>query len=155
MFRRDKKPWRKLLPFLTHKWYVFVKCCKLGVPWLGITHDLSKFLPSEWEPYDEWFYGLGRNAEQFHEAYLRHLHRNKHHWQYWILRTEMGSMPIDVPIKYRKEMLADWIGAGKGYPGKDGAREWYKKERENLLLHNSTRLWIEKMLNLLPATDMK
>ena len=152
---RNKKPWRKLFPLLTHKWHVFIECCRLGIPWRGFTHDLSKFLPDEWGPYDEWFYGEGRNVGQFHKAYLKHLHRNKHHWQYWVLRTEIGSMAVDMPLRYRKEMLADWIGAASAYPGKVTAVEWYKKERTNLILHSSTRLWIEKMLNLLPAIDME
>jgi hypothetical protein len=42
---------------LTHKWYVLLKCIELGIPWRGIVHDLSKFLPSEWSPYVEYFYG--------------------------------------------------------------------------------------------------
>ena len=50
----------KLLKYLKyvikHKWYTFVECCRLGIPWLGIIHDLSKFLPSELFTYAEWFY---------------------------------------------------------------------------------------------------
>ena len=36
---------------LRHKWYVFIECCKLGIPVRGLVHDLSKFRPSEWFPY--------------------------------------------------------------------------------------------------------
>ena len=32
-----------LFRVLKHKYYVFIYCCKLGIPWQGITHDLSKF----------------------------------------------------------------------------------------------------------------
>jgi len=28
---------------IRHKWYVFVECCRYGVPWRGISHDMSKF----------------------------------------------------------------------------------------------------------------
>ncbi len=31
---------------------------EIGLIWQGITHDWSKFLPSEWIPYAEYFYGL-------------------------------------------------------------------------------------------------
>lgn len=42
---------------LRHKWYVFVECCKRGIYWRGFMHDMSKFLPSQWFPYVNYFYG--------------------------------------------------------------------------------------------------
>lgn len=30
-----------------HKWYVFKYCCKAGIPWRGLVHDLSKYSPTE------------------------------------------------------------------------------------------------------------
>lgn len=30
---------------LRHKYFVFVECCRLGVPWRGLVHDLSKLSP--------------------------------------------------------------------------------------------------------------
>ena len=32
---------------LTHKWYVFIYCTKIGLPWRGSMHDMSKFSPTE------------------------------------------------------------------------------------------------------------
>lgn len=33
-----------------HKWVVFKLCCKVGQPWRGLVHDLSKYSPTEfWE----------------------------------------------------------------------------------------------------------
>ena len=32
-----------LKKILVHKYWVFYFCCKAGIPWQGITHDLSKF----------------------------------------------------------------------------------------------------------------
>ena len=33
-----------------HKWVVFKLCCKIGIPWRGLVHDLSKYSPTEfWE----------------------------------------------------------------------------------------------------------
>lgn len=45
-----------------HKWFVFVECSKNGQLWLGLTHDWSKFLPSEFFPYAEFFYGRKPNC---------------------------------------------------------------------------------------------
>ena len=30
-----------------HRWIVFKLCCKVGIPWRGFVHDLSKFSPTE------------------------------------------------------------------------------------------------------------
>ena len=30
-----------------HKWVVFKLCCKIGEPWRGLVHDLSKYSPTE------------------------------------------------------------------------------------------------------------
>ena len=33
-----------------HRWVVFKLCCKVGQPWRGLVHDLSKYSPTEfWE----------------------------------------------------------------------------------------------------------
>lgn len=33
-----------------HKRWVFYYCCKVGIPFQGLVHDLSKFSPTEfWE----------------------------------------------------------------------------------------------------------
>ena len=30
-----------------HRFKVFVLCCKVGIPWQGLIHDLSKYNPQE------------------------------------------------------------------------------------------------------------
>lgn len=52
-----------------------------------------------------------------------------------------------MPLKYAKEMLADWRGAGKAQ-GKPDAKAWYEKNKNNMLLHPETRQWIEEQLEL-------
>ena len=142
---------------LRHKWFVFLECVKLGIPWLGIIHDISKFYSSEFIPYANQFYGgkkkirdetgyykpydTGNKAFDF--AWLLHQKRNKHHWQWWILpMDEDGIKILDIPMKYRKEMLADWRGAGKAQ-GTPDTMAWYMKNSNKLQLHSETREWIE------------
>ena len=164
---------RYLKSQLRHKWFVFAECCKLGIPLAGITHDLSKFLPSEWIPYARYFYGeypegakidaWGRShysgptkesvARDFDVAWLHHQHRNKHHWQRWLLtldsaRSNGKLFPMQMPDKYRKEMLADWRGAGRAYGDPDTAG-WYMKNKDQIQLHPKTRRWIEDELGVL------
>lgn len=149
---------------LKHKWYTFLECCKLGIPWLGIIHDWSKFLPSEWFAYVDFFHGP--QAEQrrsktgyykptdtgdlaFDFAWLLHQKRNRHHWQFWILPEDKGGIKI-LPMldEYRREMLADWRGAGRAQ-GTPNTLVWYRTNAEKMQLHPKTRKWIEKELGML------
>ena len=121
---------------LKHKYYVFIECCKLGIPLLGIIHDWSKLRPSEFFPYANHFFGPGSNGMQtgrdksgcydpwnledikFKFALFLHLKRNKHHWQWWILSSTNEEKLMEMPDKYFKEMLADWKAAARRSPDK-------------------------------------
>lgn len=161
---------------LKHKWYVGLACFSSGLYWRGIVHDLSKFHPKEWLPYVESFYGPKHTDEEVREmnrqefqvmgttstktkaekrlafdyAWLRHQHKNPHHWQYWVLRNDDGSTrALEMPVKDAQEMLCDWEGAGMAICGKREYREWYLKNREKMLLHPATRELIER--DMFPA----
>lgn len=147
---------------LRHKWFVFVAGCQLGVPWLALLHDNSKFGPSEFGPYARFFYESDgakkqrRNSTGYYKptdtgdhafdvAWHHHFRNNKHHWQFWAVPdTEVpgGIKVLEMPERYRREMLADWIGAGKaqGVPDTLG---WYLTNRDKLVLGPETRKWIE------------
>ena len=162
------KHFKYLTYVLKHKWFVFAECCKFGIPWRGLVHDLSKLRPSEWIPYVNYFYGdfpetltvyekiyhwkMKNKAvieSEFDIAWLKHQKRNKHHWQYWILREDNGETKvIKMPLKYVKEMLADWIGAGIAITGKREVKTWYLKNKEKMILHKETREWIERLLEV-------
>ena len=153
---------------IKHKWFVLQECYKVGLYWRGITHDMSKFRPSEFIPYARYFYGnyptdeecrqayrcnvsLGKSKEQieheFNIAWLEHIHRNKHHWQYWILREDSGkTIEMGMNIKNIKEMICDWRGAGRAIHGVDETKNWYKKNRDNMKLNESTRKIVDIVL---------
>ena len=140
-----KKYLKYLNYVIRHKWFVFLECCKTGIIWQGIIHDFSKLLPSEFFPYSIYFYGSGKNDKEFDNAWLLHQKRNPHHWQYWLLYEDEGALKtLNIPIKYRKEMIADWIGAGKAITGKDNTEKWYEINKNKMLLHRDTRNWVEK-----------
>ena len=132
---------------IRHKWYVFVECCKLGVPWRGLVHDMSKFLPSEFHAYATYFYGHSKaeGQEKFDFAWHWHQKRNKHHWQWWILRYDSGKLIIfEIPMSYRKEMLADWRGCSMARTGTDDTITWYNANKDKMQLAPETRKWIER-----------
>lgn len=58
------KHWQYFKYVWRHKWYVFIECCKLGIPFRGLVHDLSKYRPREWFPYTEYFYGGERKTRE-------------------------------------------------------------------------------------------
>lgn len=172
--------WRYLRYIIRHKWFVLVESWALGITWLGIIHDWSKFLPSEWGPYAEWFYGekcptradlierdhsMGRSGEtalfrwmrsredqerDFDYAWNHHQKTNKHHWQYFLLVEDDGPIyPLPMPDVCRRELLADWRGAGRAVNKLD-IRAWYLKQKElgRMNLHPETRAWIEQQLGV-------
>jgi hypothetical protein len=151
---------------LRHKWFVFVACANLGVPfWQAVIHDLSKFEPVEWFPYVHAFYNpdgskrvtktdsgtLDSNkvAADFSAAWNHHQKVNPHHWQYWVLiNDEDGMVPLEMPAVFVLEMLADWDGAGRAITGKSDPAGWYRKNGYKMILHDKTRLLVSQLLHL-------
>lgn len=134
---------------LRHKYFVFIECFKLGIPWLGLIHDWSKFLPDEFIPYARNFYGERTESvkSDFDIAWLNHVHRNKHHWMHWIVNYDNGkTKTIQMPDHYMKEMLADWRGTGRAKGKGDDTALWYATHADMMQLHQLTRAWVESVL---------
>jgi hypothetical protein len=53
---------------------------------------------------------------------------------------------LRMPRKYALEMVFDWMGAGRAITGKWEAKEWYFKNRDNIILHPETRRTVEGIL---------
>lgn len=143
---------------LKHKWYVMIECFKIGLIWRGLVHDLSKFRPSEFVSYMYSFYGNKKQQKKwefkFDIAWLKHIHRNKHHWQYWVLLEDSGKItPLIMPLKYMDEMVCDWVGAGKAITGKDNILEWYNRTKNNRRFHPKTKELIEMKIKLRTSGD--
>lgn len=151
---------------LRHKWYVFTAACRLGIPWRGLVHDLSKFRPSEFLPYARHFYapdgsqqtrrdktgyykaGLS-DDEAFDRAWLLHQHRNPHHWQFWVLALDDGGQNVlPMPGKYVLEMVADWRGAGLAQGHGDDVVPWYQANKDKMVLHPATRREVETLIGV-------
>lgn len=83
----------------------------------------------------------------FDRAWLKHLQRNPHHWQHYILVLDSGeTVVLDMPQKYVLEMLADWGGAGLAINGKADVAEWYRKDPKRFQLSPYTRMCLERLL---------
>jgi len=152
---------------IRHKWFVFIECCKLGIPIQGIIHDISKLLPDEFFPYMNYFgSGIKKGSDKtgyykptdsgdkkFDHAWFLHQKRNAHHWQYWCFPCDNDDIDalkiLEMPIKYRKEMVADWRGAGRAQ-GTPNTLNWYTNNCNKFHLGPKTRKWVENELGYIP-----
>lgn len=142
--------WRYFLYILEHKLNVFIECWKEVIYLQGIVHDISKFRPSEFFPYARRFYSKKKDfvGTQWKYAWLHHLHRNKHHWHYWVLKYHTKEA-LQMPNKYLLEMLCDWRSFSRkwGRLTKDTNHLTNKMLASNdLILHPYTRKEIEKIV---------
>ena len=117
-----KNYWYHFKKIMTHKYYVFMECMEYGLIWQGLVHDLSKFRPSEFR-LGQFYAGnqspinIEKQKYGYSISWIEHTNRNKHHWEYWVDRTNGKIAPI--PEKYVKEMVCDTIAASRAYTGKD------------------------------------
>ena len=84
---------------------------------------------------------------------MHHKGRNKHHYEYWQDNFDNGGSPIEMPMKYKKEMLCDYLGAGRAYHGKAFNFEkelkwWETKKSKPIAMHPNDIAFIDKYINL-------
>lgn len=117
-------------------------------------HDESKFKSDEFDAYCNYFYPSEENAkdeEAFNKAWFLHQRRNLHHWQYWCLIKDSGKIiPLDMPVKYICEMLCDWSSFQFVVDKNSTANNWYKKNKNKMVLSDRTRQTIEELLKIAP-----
>ena len=109
----------------THRRLVRHYCWKLGLVWQGLTHDLSKYSPTEFIPGCIYYQGdhspneAEREARGYTSAWLHHKGRNKHHLEYWIdySTTKAGLTGMKIPLRYVCEMVCDRVAASQIYLG--------------------------------------
>ena len=135
-----KNAWLHFRKIQKHRKYVRQYCFWAGIPWRGITHDLSKYSPTEfWEsvkfyvgtssPIDE-----AKKQQGYSRAWLHHRGRNSHHWAYWADNFSEGFTVYPMPKNDFVEMVCDFLAAGKAYSEGNFSYvkeyEWWKRERE-------------------------
>ena len=135
-----------------HRFKVFCLCCKVGIPFQGLTHDLSKYSITEfWEgvKYFQGDYSPIKNCKKevgYSKAWLHHKGRNKHHYEYWYDYAAPTVTPI-IPFKYFLEMICDSMAAGMTYQGKNWSKEYqlsyWNRVKEKAKLHPQ----MEKLLD--------
>ena len=141
---------------MKHKWYVFYMLAQRKLWTQAIFHDLSKFKPDEFVMYAR-YYATNKNMNITNTWHI-HLHRNKHHWQYWIFMDNEGNMQaLEMPEKYVIEMIADWYSVAICEGGLDKLPErvarWYYHRQDKILLHPNTRKYVEDNIRVLVESE--
>ena len=142
-----------------HRFKVFCLCCKIGIPFQGLTHDLSKYSPTEfWESvkYFQGDYSPIKNCKKengYSKAWLHHKGRNKHHFEYWIdysSSSDEYAFGCKMPLRYVGEMIADRYAACVAYNKdeytKADAWNYYSRARDVIIMHEDTKAVLEKAL---------
>lgn len=122
---------------------------------ITMAHDESKTQADEYDAYDAWFYGGNKSfavSQAYKTAWLLHLHRNPHHWQYWILINDdpkEGMVVMDIPDNYILEMICDWWAFSWKYGNLDEIFKWYEEHGPYMKLSIRTRQKVEGALSLI------
>ena len=155
-----KKAWGHLKTITRHRFLVMVGCFRVGLIRQGLTHDLSKYSPTEFLEGARYYQGnrspnaAEREDKGYSEAWMHHKGRNRHHYEYW---TDMNRQTkcyesVPMPKRYLAEMVMDRIAACKTYEGKAytqaSALNYFLKSRERELMHPKTREELEARLRL-------
>ena len=156
-----KKTWGHFKTITHHRFLVMAGCFRVGLIRQGLTHDLSKYSPTEFLEGARYYQGnrspnaAEREDKGYSEAWMHHKGRNRHHYEYW---TDMNRQTrcyesVPMPKRYLAEMVMDRIAACKTYEGKAytqaSALNYFLKSRERELMHPKTREELEALLRML------
>ena len=161
------KTWQHLKTITKHRWLVLKGCFRVGLYWQGLTHDLSKYSPTEFWIGAKYYQGTRspnaaeREDKGYSEAWMHHKGRNRHHYEYWtdMNRETKRYEPIPMPRKYLVEMVMDRRAACMTYQGKDyrddSALNYFQKSRERELMHPETCRQLGYILTMLAEKGEK
>ena len=153
--------WNHFKTITKHKILVMQGCFKVGLYWQGLTHDLSKYTPTEFWTGARYFQGTRspnaaeREDKGYSEAWMHHKGRNRHHYEYWQdVNLNSGVYePVPMPRKYLVEMVMDRRAASMIYKGKaytDGsAFAYFINSAERDWMHAQTRRELHYLLTML------
>ena len=156
-----KKTWGHFKTITHHRFLVMVGCFRVGLIRQGLTHDLSKYSPTEFWEGARYYQGTRspnaaeREDKGYSEAWMHHKGRNRHHYEYWtdMNRQTRSYESVPMPKRYLAEMVMDRIAACKTYEGKAytqaSALNYFLKSRERELMHPKTREELEVLLRML------
>ena len=155
------KAWHHFCTINRHRWLVCQGCFQVGLYWQGLTHDLSKYSPTEFSVGAKYYQGTRspnaaeREEKGYSEAWMHHKGRNRHHCEYWsdMNRETKRYEPVPMPRKYLVEMVMDRRAACMTYQGDkykdDSALRYFERGLEQYSMHEKTTRELEYLLTML------
>ena len=155
------KAWKHFKTITKHRLIVMAGCFRVGLVWQGLTHDLSKYSPTEFLMGAKYYQGTRspntaeREDKGYSQAWMHHKGRNCHHYEYWtdMNRTTRNYESVPMPRKYLVEMVMDRRAACITYQGAAytdaSALNYFMGSRERELMHPQTRRELEFVLTML------
>ena len=151
---------RHFITITRHRLLVCRYCFKAGLIWQGLTHDLSKYSPSEFFAGARFYQGnmspqvKERLVLGYSAAWLHHKGRNKHHFEYWRDVDKTGAnAPVKMPAKYFGEMICDRVAASRIYLGKNytnrSALEYFERRTDVGYMYPETAEKLRYFLTLI------
>lgn len=159
--------WQHFKTINKHRWLVLRGCFAVGLYRQGLTHDLSKYSPTEFFIGAKYYQGnrspnaAEREEKGYSEAWMHHKGRNKHHYEYW---TDMSPETkryesVPMPRRYLAEMVMDRRAACMTYQGKAytpaSPLKYLESSRERLLMHPETLRQLTYILTMLRDSGEK
>lgn len=155
------KAWQHFKTISYHKWLVMRGCFRVGLYRQGLTHDLSKYSPTEFRIGMRYYQGnrspngAEREDKGYSEAWMHHKGRNRHHYEYWndMNRQTKRYESVPMPRQYLVEMVMDRIAACRVYQGENytdrSAYDYLAKSPDRVLMHPQTERELEFLLAML------
>ena len=160
---------KHFLTITEHRIEVMKYCFRCGLYLQGITHDLSKYAPTEFINGARYYQGYRspNNAERedkgYSEAWLHHKGRNRHHYEYWVdycsevslaASSESGGLvPVEMPKKYLVEMICDRVAASKvynkGHYTDDMPLKYFERSMDRIFMNENTKRELRAFLRMI------
>lgn len=150
-----------------HRHRVIAHCFKAGIGWQGLFHDLSKYSYTEFWAGVKYFQGtrspneMERETIGYSRAWMHHKGRNRHHFEYWTdyNPTTKHMEPVEMPVRFVKEMFCDRVAASKIYNGKNYndtmPLDYFMKGKARRVIHPATSDLLESLLTMLAEQGEK
>ena len=155
------KAWRHFKTITKHRILVMKGCFKVGLYHQGLTHDLSKYSPTEFRVGARYYQGTRspnaaeREEKGYSEAWMHHKGRNRHHFEYWNDLDPVTKTYVYVPMprKYLVESIMDRRAACMTYQGDKytdaSPWEYFSRSNESKLMNPQTRREMGFLLEML------
>ena len=153
--------WKHFKTVVKHRAIVRRGCFRVGLYRQGLTHDLSKYSPTEFLAGAKYYLGVRspnvaqREAEGYSESWMHHKGRNRHHFEYWsdLQKGKFGYQYVPMPLRYVIESVMDRIAASRVYKGADyypgHELDYLQNSLEAKTMHPDTLALLTELLTVL------